>query len=211
MQRRQLLQMGGFSMRRKGTSRQQSAAPAHSLLNVRTPNVTRSSLLCGTALGLALIFSGLAQTPAVAQQALSIVNSAVDVNTINVTNCVFLGDCIFISTINGASITLTNNAAIMSAGGPNGNGIHLISTGQNVVGAPGGAGVNDIGTPGTPGAPGPIGGLGGLGGLGGDAFGGAGGPGQNRLGGSAGPIISINNGEVNTIGPNRNRVFGESY
>src|SRR5262245_32055431 len=142
---RQLLRTGGFSMRRRSNSRAQlKASRVHSLSNARTPKVTKSSLLCGTALGLVLIFGGLAPTPVVAQQAVNIGPTAVDQNIINNADCVFVGDCIFISTINGALINLTNNG-ILVANGVGNNGIHLISTGQDFLGVPGGAGGSGVG------------------------------------------------------------------
>ena len=142
----QLLKIWGISMRRKSNSHPQKASSVHSLLDVRTPKVTRSSLLCGTALGLTLLFSGLAPTPAAAQQAVNIVASPVPVVVNNPLNCAFnLGDCIFISTINGASITLTNNGILVTGGPGINNGIHLITTGNAAVGGAGAAGAADVG------------------------------------------------------------------
>src|SRR5262249_17577526 len=207
-------EMGDLSMRRKVNSRHQKrAASAHSLLNVQRPNVTRSSLLCGTALGLTLIFGGLAQTPAVAQQALFVPATALDQFNINNTNCVFIGDCIFVTTINGATNTLINNAPFMAAGGAFGNAIHLVSTGQTSNGADGGPGGSVVGLDGGAGGPGGNGAngcAGGPGGTGNPATGGDGGTGENAVGGNAGFITTVNNGELNTIGQFGNGIFAES-
>src|SRR5262245_29094401 len=203
---------GNFSMRCKGNSRpQKSALIAHSLLNARTPNVTKSSLLCGTALGLTLIFSGLAPTPVVAQQAVNIVNSPVDVVVTNPLNCAFnLGDCIFISAINGASITLTNNG-ILAAGSPGNNGIHLITIGGNAAGGAGAAGAAGFGVTGGNGAAGAAGG--GAGGAGGDGSAGFGDPGEaggNAVGGAAGNITATNNNLILTFGVGGNGILVQS-
>src|SRR5262249_27133007 len=132
----------GSSMRRRSNS----ASPAQSLPNAWTPKV-RKSLLCGLPL---LIFSGLAPTPAAAQQAVNIGPTAADQNIINNNSCVFVGDCIFISTINGALINLVNNGSLSASGG-NGNGIHLISTGQGFSGSAGSAGGTGNGSDGSDG------------------------------------------------------------
>src|SRR5262249_37045599 len=200
---------------RRNSRLQLRASRPHSLLDARTPRVTRSSLLCGTALGLTLlIFSGLAPTPAAAQQALPpIVNSPTDQTIINNNNCNFAGDCIFISTINGAFIDLTNNG-ILNASGLGGNGIQLDTEGKDnvgVPGVPGGAGTGGAGSAGSAGAPGPNGGLGGLGGLGGDGSGGPGVDGGSAVGGAAGNITTTNNNVITTFGVNGNGIFETAH
>src|SRR5262249_15475594 len=137
--------IGGLPMRRGSDSRPQlRASRPHSLLDARTPRVTKSSLLCGTALGLTLlIFSGLAPTPAAAQQALfpPIVNATTDQTITNNNPCNFAGpgDCIFISTVSGAFINLTNNGLLLATGSLV-NGIRLDTRGDDAFAGAGGPG-----------------------------------------------------------------------
>src|SRR5262249_40494637 len=208
--------IGGLPMRRGSDSRPQlRASRPHSLLDARTPRVTKASLLCGSALGLTLlIFSGLAPTPAAAQQALNIVNSNADEIHTNDLNCTFnLGDCIFISTINGHLINLTNNGILVTDGLGN-NGIQLDTEGSNNVGGAGGAGgsvTGGSGSSGLSGVSGPNGTPGDPGEPGGSGLGGNGGDGESAVGGAAGNITTINNNAITTFGDAGHGIFETSH
>ncbi len=93
---------------------------------------SRKALLLTTALTSTLLIGALMPAPAAAQQAVNIVASPAPVATNNAADCVFTGDCIFISTTGGANtIDLTNSGILQAAtGGAPGDGIDTATDGD---------------------------------------------------------------------------------
>ncbi len=140
----------------------------------------RSSLLAGSALASTWMLIGLCPQ-AEAQQAVNLPNQVSPVTIENISDCIFVGDCIFISTLgSGNFINLTNVGELIAT---NGRGIGTLTTGISEMGVDGGSASAAAGGAGGAGGSANASGAGGAGGAG-TATGGNGGAGA-AAGGNA--------------------------